>query len=150
MRCRHSLMPTLGNTRQAKAAHRGMGDACGRLLGRQDRCCLRSSGGAMRARASSFSAMPGQSRSLRHPRSRAGGELDIGSHAGARPEPKCAFVSHAASDVMQRPVHTRGVCIERALSRTQGEQTASASEQTIGWHFDHVERGLLWRFVRIR
>lgn len=89
-------------------------------------------GGAMRARASSFSAVLGQNRSLRHPHSRAGGELDIGSHAGARPEPKCAFVSHAASDVMQRPVHTRGVCIERALSRTQGEQTASASEQTIG------------------
>lgn len=150
MRCRHSLAPILGNTRQAKAAHRGIGDACGRLLGRQDRCCLRSSGGAMRARASSFSAVLGQNRSLRHPHSRAGGELDIGSHAGARPEPKCAFVSHAASDVMQRPVHTRGVCIERALSRTQGEQTASASEQTIGWHFDHVERGLLWRFVRIR
>lgn len=59
-------------------------------------------GGAMRARASSFSAVLGQSRSLRHPRSRAGGELDIGSHAGARPEPKYAFVSHAVSDVMQK------------------------------------------------
>ena len=151
MRCRHSLAPIFASARRAKAAHRGIGDVCGRLLVRQDRCCLRSSGGgAMRARASSFSAVLGQNRSLRHPHSRAGGELDIGSHAGARPEPKCAFVSHAASDVMQRPVHTRGVCIERVLSRTQGEQTASASEQTIGWHFDHVERGLLWRFVRIR
>ena len=69
---------------------------------------------------------------------------------GVAPEPKYTFVSHVASDVTQRLVHTRGVCIERALSRTQGEQTASASEQTIGWHFDHVERGLLWRFVRIR
>lgn len=24
------------------------------------------------------------------------------------------------------------------------------SRRMIGWHFDHVERGLLWRFVRIR
>lgn len=63
-------------------------------------------------------AVPEQSGSLRHPHSRAGGELDIGSHAGARPELKCAFVSHAASDVMKRLAHTRGVCIERALSRT--------------------------------
>ena len=65
-----------------------------------------------------FCAVPEQSRSLRHPHSRAGGELDIGSHAGARPEPKCAFVSHVALDVMKRLAHTRGVCIERALSRT--------------------------------
>ena len=58
--------------------------------------------------------------------------MDIGSHAGGRPEPKYAFVSHVASDVMQRLVHTRGVCIERVLSRTQGKLTAPASEQTIG------------------
>lgn len=76
--------------------------------------------------ASVFCAVPGQNRSLRHLRFRAGGELDIGSHAGARPEPKYAFVSHAASDVMQSLAHTRGVCIERVLSRTQGELTASA------------------------
>lgn len=52
--------------------------------------------------------------------------MDIGSHAGVCPEPKYAFVSHAASDVMQSLAHTRGVCIERVLSRTQGELTASA------------------------
>lgn len=77
-------------------------------------------GGAMRARASSFSAVLGQNRSLRHPHSRAGGELDIGSHAGARPEPKYAFVSYAASDIMQGFARTRGACIECALGRTQG------------------------------
>ena len=53
--------------------------------------------------------------------------MDIGSHAGGvAPEPKYTFVSYAASDVMQRLVHTRGVCIESVLSRTQGELTASA------------------------
>lgn len=153
MRCRHSLMPTLGNTRQAKAARKGVMYAGSfRLFARcRFRLENRNRNRKSSAReASVFCAVPGQNRSLRHPHSRAGGELDIGSHAGARPEPKYAFVSHAASDVMQRLVHTRGVCIERVLSRTQGEQTASASEQTIGWHFDHVERGLLWRFVRIR
>lgn len=73
-----------------------------------------------------FCVVPGQNKSLRYSHSRAGGELDIGSHAGARPEPKYTFVSHAASDVMQSLAHTRGVCIERVLSRTQGELTASA------------------------
>lgn len=76
--------------------------------------------------ASVFCAVPGRNRCLRHPHSRTGGELDIGSHAGARPEPKYAFVSHAASDAMQSLAHTRGVCIERALSRTQGGLTAPA------------------------
>lgn len=112
MRCRHSLMPTLGNTRQVKAARKGVMYAGSfRLFAREP---------------SVFCAVPGQNKSLRYPHSRAGGELDIGSHAGARPEPKYAFVSHAASDVMQSLAHTRGVCIERALSRTQGELTASA------------------------
>ena len=153
MRCRHSLVPTLDNTRQVKAARKGaMCAGSFRLFARcRFRLENRNRNRKSSAReASVFCAVPGQNRSLRHLRFRAGGELDIGLHAGARPEPKYAFVSHTASDVMQRLAHTRGVCIERALSRTQGKLTASASEQTIGWYFDHAERGLLWRFVRIR
>lgn len=153
MRCRHSLAPTLGGTRQAKAARKGAMCAGGFRLFVWCRFRLenrdRNRKSSVRE-ASVFCAVPGQNKSLRYPHSRAGGELDIGSHAGARPEPKYAFVSYAVSDVMQRTAYTRGVCIERVLSRTQGELTAPASEQTIGWHFDHVERGLLWRFVRIR
>ena len=67
-----------------------------------------------------FCVVPGQNKSLRYSHSRAGGELDIGSHAGARPEPKCAFVLYAASDVMQGFARTRGACIKCALGRTQG------------------------------
>lgn len=153
MRCRHSLVPTLDNTRQVKAARKGaMCAGSSRLFARcRFRLENRNRNRKSSAReASVFCAVLGQNRSLRHLRFRAGGELDIGSHAGARPEPKYAFASHAASDVMQSLAHTRGVCVERVLSRTQGELTASAPEQTIGWHFDHAERGLLWRFVQIR
>lgn len=152
MRCRHSPVPTLDNTRQVKAARKGAmcvgsfrllcgagfgsktateigSRVCGRLpsfvrcRGRIEVCGIRIPAQAANLPPDACGGSPRAEVRLR-------ALCRIGHHAGVRP--------------YQRRVHRM-----RIGPRTRG-LAMSASEQTIGWHFDHVERGLLWRFVRIR